>query len=365
MNELIKLTPQTLNDERVNTVNARELHEFLGSQRQFADWIKKLIEDYGFIENQDFCIISQKSETIDKRGRAKASLRHDYFLTIDTAKEVCMVQRNDKGREARQYFIECEKQQAKALKELSFISYTHPEGLIFSIAGEVHTTSQVLAKVSGKKHYHILRDIEEEMKELLANPNLDGLIKNRILQGFKETTYKDAQGKMRAAYQLSEEAFLQMSLRYSSEVRARFVVAFTSYRDTIVNLYKARVLEKVIPQISTSRSFIYIIREEGKGRLKIGISNNPEKRLKTLQTGSAEDLTLLYTSLVCSNSLEIEANVHKHFKEYLVRGEWFSSELEPIEIIKYLESQTYVLESDFDLSFDSKIIELISSVTEA
>lgn len=351
MKDLIKIESTPIGDASVPTVNARELHEFLGNGDKYTTWIKDRIEKYDFVENQDFCSFLSESSG----GRPSK----EYHISLDMAKGLAMVERNEKGKEARRYFIECEKKQAQALKELSFISYTHPEGLIFSVAGELHTTSQVLAKVSGKKHYHILRDIEEEILDLEANPSLDWLIKDRILKGFKETTYKDAQGKARTAYQLSEEAFLQMSLRYSSEVRARFVVAFTSYRDTIVSLYKARVLEKVIPQISVSRSFIYIIREEGKGRLKIGISNNPEKRLKTLQTGSAEDLTLLYTSLVCSNSLEIEANVHEHFKEYLVRGEWFSSELEPIKIIKYLESQTYVLESNFDLSFGSKLLSLI------
>lgn len=357
MYELIKIENTTIGDAYVPTVDARDLHQFLESKQQFSDWIKKRIEKLRLLENKDYILISEVYEIKNSRGGDRKSLH--YAITLDVAKHIALMENTDRGFEVRDYFIECEKKQAQALRELSFISYTHPEGLIFSVAGELHTTSQVLAKVSGKKHYHILRDIEEEKQELLANPNLDWPIKDRILKGFKETTYKDTQGKARTAYQLSEEAFLQMSLRYSSEVRARFVVAFTSYRDTIVNLYKARVLEKVVPQISTSRSFIYIIREEGKGRLKIGISNNPEKRLKTLQTGSAEDLTLLYTSLVCSNSLEIEANVHEHFKEYLVRGEWFSNELEPIKIIKYLESQTYVLESDFDLSFGSKLLSLI------
>lgn len=355
MNELIKIEEAVISDEKVNSVRARDLHEFLEVRTRFNVWIQRRIEECRLVENRDFLCVAQNCAT----GLSGAAIGRDFILSLDAAKHIAMIERTDKGFEIRDYFIECEKQQAKALRELSFISYTHPEGLIFSVAGEVHTTSQVLAKVSGKKHYHILRDIEEEIQELLANPNLDAPIKDRILKGFKETTYKDAQGKARTSYQLSEEAFLQMSLRYSSEVRARFVVAFTSYRDTLINLYKARVLEKVIPQVSTSRSFIYIIREEGKGRLKIGISNNPEKRLKTLQTGSAEDLTLLYTSLVCSNSLEIETNVHEHFKEYLVRGEWFSSDLEPIQIIKYLESQTYVLESDFDLSFGSKIVKLL------
>ena len=207
----------------------------------------------------------------------------------------------------------------KAMRELSCISYKHPEGLVFSLAGTLYTTSQALSFVSNKEHFHILRDIENEIRDLEMNPNLDASLKDRILNGFKKATYKDSRNRLKTCYHLSEEAFLQMSLKYSSEVRARFVIAFIDYRDTLLNLYKARIVEKVIPQLSTSRSFVYIIREEGNKRFKVGVSNNPEKRLKTLQTGSPEDLTLIYTSMVCSNSFEIESSVHKEFKEYLIQ----------------------------------------------
>ena len=253
----------------------------------------------------------------------------------------------------------------KAMRELSCISYKHPEGLVFSLAGTLYTTSQALSFVSNKEHFHILRDIENEIRDLEMNPNLDVSLKSRILNGFKKATYKDSRNRLKTCYHLSEEAFLQMSLKYSSEVRARFVIAFIDYRDTLLNLYKARIVEKVIPQLSTSRSFVYIIREEGNKRFKVGVSNNPEKRSKTLQTGSPEDLTLIYTSMVCSNSFEIESSVHKEFKEYLLRGEWFDPSLNVADVILFLESQKYVLESDFELGFGSKCLSESDNFTKA
>lgn len=87
-------------------VDARDLHRFLGSNRQFADWIKERIDDYGFVENQDFVLISQNRE-IKKHGGDRRS--KDYHITLDTAKELAMVERNAKGRQARRYFIECER----------------------------------------------------------------------------------------------------------------------------------------------------------------------------------------------------------------------------------------------------------------
>ena len=103
MNELIKLNEQTINNEMVQTVNARELHVFLESRQEFTNWIKNRIEKYGFIKDSDFLIILSKTPN---GGRPS----QEYYITLDMAKELAMVERNDKGKQARQYFIECEKQ---------------------------------------------------------------------------------------------------------------------------------------------------------------------------------------------------------------------------------------------------------------
>ena len=63
MNELIKLQPQTINGNAVETVSARELHAFLESRQEFANWIKNRIADYDFVENQDFLTILSKTPT--------------------------------------------------------------------------------------------------------------------------------------------------------------------------------------------------------------------------------------------------------------------------------------------------------------
>ena len=93
-------------DENAETlINGRELHEFLGSKRQFADWIKDRIEKYSFVENEDFFTASQNYET----ANGGYSTRTEYILKIDTAKEIAMVENNSKGRQVRKYFIEAEK----------------------------------------------------------------------------------------------------------------------------------------------------------------------------------------------------------------------------------------------------------------
>ncbi len=102
-------------------VNARELHQFLEVDTQFKDWIKRRIEDYGFVENEDFEVLL-KNERNSKGGRPSK----EYAITLDVAKELSMVERNEKGRQARRYFIECEKQFKKGLLSSASNSLTLP-----------------------------------------------------------------------------------------------------------------------------------------------------------------------------------------------------------------------------------------------
>lgn len=83
-------------------VDARELHAFLGNKDHFATWIKDRIKQYDFVEGRDFASFSEVSE---KGGRPSI----EYAITIDMAKELSMVERNDQGKKARAYFIECER----------------------------------------------------------------------------------------------------------------------------------------------------------------------------------------------------------------------------------------------------------------
>lgn len=103
-------------------VNARELHQKLGSKQDFSTWIKNRIEKYGFVENQDFEVFHKIMEN-SNGGRS----RIEYALSLDMAKELCMVENNDAGRRIRKYFIEVEK---KARTQNPFaIPQTYSEAL--------------------------------------------------------------------------------------------------------------------------------------------------------------------------------------------------------------------------------------------
>lgn len=116
---LLQISRKQVHDAEVQTVNARDLHEFLEVGRDFSNWIKDRIESFKFVENLDYVL------TVAKIGERKNVKVTEYHLTLSMAKELSMVERNEKGKQARQYFIECERR----IKTAFAIPQTLPEAL--------------------------------------------------------------------------------------------------------------------------------------------------------------------------------------------------------------------------------------------
>lgn len=103
MNELI-----TVNyDNEQPTVSARELHGFLEVGTRFGDWFPRMCE-YGFEQGRDFNFLKNEQVRFEGNREVKRTV-DDAEITIDMAKELCMLQRNDKGKQARQYFLQLER----------------------------------------------------------------------------------------------------------------------------------------------------------------------------------------------------------------------------------------------------------------
>ncbi|EEG2782612.1 AntA/AntB antirepressor [Salmonella enterica] len=119
--QLISVFSGAISNEPTLLCNARDLHTFLEVGKDFSTWVKHRIAEYSFTENADYIIV--QNLTSPKLGTSKSRVRKliDYHLTLDTAKELAMVERNEKGRQIRRYFIECEKrlrqQQQSTLSE--------------------------------------------------------------------------------------------------------------------------------------------------------------------------------------------------------------------------------------------------------
>ena len=172
--ELIKLTK---NKDGIETVNARELHAFLEVKSKFADWFKNRVSEFGFIENSDFVSVSK---ILESGGRSI-----EYHISIDMAKELSMLERNDKGKQARLYFIECEriaktKQVPQSFAEALQLAANQAKQLEAQAAKVNYfdkvcdTTGLVNATQVGQKF---------KMSAVTLNKNLDGLnVYNRSIK---------------------------------------------------------------------------------------------------------------------------------------------------------------------------------------
>ena len=139
------IIPLNTNEQGVQCVSARNLYEFLEVKTDFTTWCKRMFE-YGFIEYHDYSEISLIKNGEQTKGGHNAK---DYALILDCAKEIAMLQRSDKGKQARQYFIECEKELKKSLPQ------TYKEALL-----------------------ELIRKEEEKEALLIENSNLNTVLDN-------------------------------------------------------------------------------------------------------------------------------------------------------------------------------------------
>ena len=148
MNELIPLQPQTINGNAVETVSARELHAFLEVGKDFSTWIKNRLETLGSVKNEDY-LLTKIGEQLPSGTKYKT----EYYLTLDVAKHLAMMEKNEKGLQIRQYFIECERKLRE--HQLKLAPKTFAEALR-ALADEVEAhnkTQEQLAIAAPKSEY--------------------------------------------------------------------------------------------------------------------------------------------------------------------------------------------------------------------
>lgn len=125
--EQANLIPVTTNEQGETVVSGRDLHKFLEVNTPYTQWFERMV-GYGFAENVDFIGLSQKSEK-PIGGRPQ----QDHALTLDMAKEISMIQRTERGKQARQYFIEVEKR----YKQQSNLRMPETPLEIMSVVGKI------------------------------------------------------------------------------------------------------------------------------------------------------------------------------------------------------------------------------------
>jgi len=114
MKELIQITRNTINGAEVNSVNARNIHTYLKVNTLFPTWIKRAIEKYDFVENEDYVSFVTDSK----------SGKRDFIVSMDMAKELCMLENNPIGKETRKYFIKIEKESSAPMTQIEIVAQT-------------------------------------------------------------------------------------------------------------------------------------------------------------------------------------------------------------------------------------------------
>ena len=196
-----ELLPIYENENKEKLINARELYTELGSKQKFANWIKNRIKKYQFVENTDF-FKRDNFITVGNLSRPQV----DYYLTIDTGKEIAMIENNEIGRKIRRYFIEVEKRYRTIVEtpknifdfmRLAIDQIEANDKQIQNIKFLSENNSKEIEKIQSqidikiKKDYCLASDIAEQLQLYsesgLPHSNLIGAIARKL--GYK-SSYK-------------------------------------------------------------------------------------------------------------------------------------------------------------------------------
>ena len=167
MEEKLNIIKAVINGEEQPAVNARELWQALQSKQEFCKWIKDRLTD--FTEGVDYCF-----DKIVKTGKnvTGKQLYHEYTLTLDTAKHLCMLERNEQGKKIRQYFIAVEKEYWQMNDSNSKI----PENTPSRPVNIINSTSALIDKIN----LQLIAGVEVEPEILRYAWNIGRLIGKTI-----------------------------------------------------------------------------------------------------------------------------------------------------------------------------------------
>ena len=185
----------TLDSEKEFPVNGRQLYVGLQVKAKFADWIKRMVA-YGFIENQDY--IKQEEVFLKNEKNPGGRPVSEYYLTVDMAKHLCMIQRSNIGMQIRNYFIQVEKEWRQHVKPMT------PAEMLYAAAGQL------------LEHEHKLTQHDQKISELLVNQAALVTYNMRNIVGLKSVN-KDQQRQL----DKHEEDISTIKQAFNAEVSLR------------------------------------------------------------------------------------------------------------------------------------------------
>lgn len=198
---LIPVFNGLIQNQPVQLCNARELHSFLEIQTRYNDWVKNRINEYGFTQDEDYLVITERTN-----GRP----RKEYHITLDMGKELGMVERNERGRQIRKYFIECERRASQPkqialpepekftfefteyeLQQLAWLWFAFKRGVgtfqhierAFNVLGS-NMSSQIYGQAY--EYLSVLRSTNQILNRITSDFDIDQMTNWRVLQHLRD-----------------------------------------------------------------------------------------------------------------------------------------------------------------------------------
>ncbi|WP_375661038.1 antA/AntB antirepressor family protein [Bartonella sp. CL71SXKL] len=238
MNTLIEIKERVIDQE---TVKARDLHAFLEIKSEFRNWIKNRVKECKFQENINFIT----AVNFYRGGKVK-----EYHITLDMAKHLSMIERNDKGHEARQYFIKCErllKQAATPQIAASQVDYSKPEallGVLNHLQSQIEQKDHVIAELAPKA---------EALEGLKLSDGLFGLIEAAKMLEVRPKDLTDYLRKHDWVYRRAPGAPL---LPYQDKIKKGFMDC------PAITIQRPDGTEKVLPSTKITPKGLACLREQ-------------------------------------------------------------------------------------------------------
>ena len=223
------------NDKQEQVVNARELHTALNNKRKFSDWIKQRIEQYGFVEDVDFTTFHN---FVKREGSNLGSKTTEYALTLDTAKEIAMVENNEQGRKIRRYFIEVEKK----ARNMFEIPKTLPEAL--------RKAAELAEQLEKQKPKVLFADSVETSK--------DSVLINELAKILKQNGYEIGQNRLFEKLRNKGYLIKQKGQNWNLPTQKAMDLGLFEVKKTVVNKPNGEVITRPTTKV-TGKGQIYFV----------------------------------------------------------------------------------------------------------
>lgn len=266
LHQIIPITQGNIGNHMASMASAKRLHAFLGVGRDFTTWIKARIKQYGFVEGADYLLVEDLSSPKWGSSKARPQVEHDYLITIDMGKELAMVERNEKGRQVRRYFITCEQQAKMRAGASSLPNFSDPAQAARAWADEFEARQRAEAVTHQQAEYieHLESLFTDGLSPVQFCKRLNGVNTSKISAWLVSANwlYDDNPDGRSAQWRVRSYARDKYLTEKSSKVSPNSAVSFTTYQPVLLRegaiwIYKNYLKGKLPMKVTWNGSFTH------------------------------------------------------------------------------------------------------------